>query len=312
MRLLSGNKTASTPVRLPKDVDELERLVTEVRAKLVIVDPIVAAIDTAFDAYKDQHVRSVLGRLVGLAESADCAIVLVAHLNKTPSTDAYIRIGGSVAFYNASRSVVLITADPEAPDDLRLISQRKANYSRLRPVERHRIEEVLLPGTVDPETGDPITTSRMVFLELAEDVDGADVLAPRVAGDASKEQAAIRFLVCELAGGGWGKSAELKERAAAEGHSERTLKRAKEALNIEHRSEGFPAVTYWRLPSRAKPMPLSDGPTVEPASLSQIPAGQARSWAKRLADPTDGPTEDVDPVQNELDYYRSQIARGGE
>lgn len=258
------------PVRLPRDVDELERLIHGVEAKLLIIDPVVAAIDTALDAHKDQHVRSILARFKDMAESTDCAFAQVAHLNKTPSRDAYIRIGGSVAFYNASRSVVLVTEDPDEPEALRLITQSKANYSRLRPVERHRIEEVVLPGAIDPETGDPIVTSRMVFVEVAEDVISADVLAPRAAGlETNKELSAAGFLVRVLAGGDWNESAPIKERATGEGISERTLQRAMNDLGIEHDRRGFPAVTYWRLPSRAMPIPTSRGATDGVAWLSQ-------------------------------------------
>jgi RecA-family ATPase len=95
-------------VQLPQHVEELVFQANEVQAKLIIIDPIVAAIDVALDAHKDQHVRSVLARLAQLAEDLDCAVVLVAHLNKTPSTQEHIRVGGSTAFWNACRSVVFV------------------------------------------------------------------------------------------------------------------------------------------------------------------------------------------------------------
>jgi hypothetical protein len=77
----------------------------------VIFDPIVAAIETSFDAHKGQHVRSVLAGLAALSEEEDAAIAMVGHLNTAPSTDAYVRVANAVAFWNASRSVVLITED---------------------------------------------------------------------------------------------------------------------------------------------------------------------------------------------------------
>ena len=78
-------------------------------------------------------------------------------------------MANSVAFWNASRSVVLVTEDGEG--DSRLVAQRKANYARPCPVERHRVEEVLLPDRFDPDTGERVVTVRMVFVEYAEDVD---------------------------------------------------------------------------------------------------------------------------------------------
>jgi RecA-family ATPase len=142
------------PVAFPRDVNEVEQLVRSVGAKLLIIDPIVAAIAVELDAHKDQHVRVVLARLAELAEEADCAVAIVGHLNKAPSTDAYVRVANSVAFWNAARSVVLITED-NGDEDLRLVAQRKANYARLSGVERHRIESVVLPHLVDPTDGRP-------------------------------------------------------------------------------------------------------------------------------------------------------------
>src|SRR5207253_9648558 len=109
----------------------------------------------------------------------DCAVGYVGHLNKASTLEAYLRIAGSTAFYNAARVVILVTEDNEAPDCQRIISQRKNNYGPLCPVERHVIETVQL-ADADAVTGDFITTSRMRFLELAEDIDRNDVLAAPV------------------------------------------------------------------------------------------------------------------------------------
>jgi hypothetical protein len=62
------------PVALPRNVIEVEVLVRSVGAKLLIIDPIVAAIVVELDAHKDQHVRTVLARLAKLADEVDCAV----------------------------------------------------------------------------------------------------------------------------------------------------------------------------------------------------------------------------------------------
>jgi AAA domain len=296
------------PVRLPADLGDLETLVHQASARLVVIDPIAAALETSLDAHKDQHVRMILAELAALAGESSCAITVVGHLNKAPSREAYLRIGGSTAFYNAARSVVLVTEDRDEPD-MRLISQEKANYSRRKPVERHRIEEVALPDSRDPETGDLIVTSRMVFVEVADDVDEAELLAPRETIVASAREAeATRFLVGELAGGEWCESAPIKDRAEAAGIANRTLQRAMRGLSIDIERRGFPAVTFWRL-SRATPASANlaqleephnhaDSPAfdrvtapVAPASLEQANGGAS----------TNGSRPDLDPVQDELD-----------
>ena len=42
-------------------------------ARLVVIDPVVAALEPELDAYKDQHVRTVLAQLAG-RRGGDCAI----------------------------------------------------------------------------------------------------------------------------------------------------------------------------------------------------------------------------------------------
>jgi putative DNA primase/helicase len=234
-------------VQLPRDLDNLRRLVQSVKARLVIVDPVVAAIETRLDAHKDQHVRHVLNQLTVLAQEEDAAAAIVGHLNKAPSTEAYIRVANSVAFWNASRSVVLITEDGD-DDTSRLVAQRKANWARLRPVERHRLEEVILQDTLDPETGDPIVTSRIVFVEVADDVNGGDVLTPKT----TKTETAETLLEAMLADGEWHESASVKMLMGAAGYAERTVQRAAKYLGVETERRGLAAAgtsqTWWRVP----------------------------------------------------------------
>ena len=201
----SGSLDAFT---LPRDIDNLTTLVRSSSARLVVIDPVVAAVDTKLDAYKDQHVRQVLERLWQVAKDEDCAIALVGHLNRVPSTDAYLRIANPTAFWNAARSVVLVTEDGDADNGLRLIAQRKANLARLAPVERHRIVEFVLPDTVDPETGSPIVTSRMTFVEIADDVDPTTILG---ATTPTKTESAETVLEALLADRDWHESDPLKK-----------------------------------------------------------------------------------------------------
>jgi hypothetical protein len=226
-------------------VAELHGLVQQVSAKLVVIDPIVAAVESKLDAYKDQHVRQVLAQLWRVAREEDCAVALVGHLNRVPSTDAYLRIANSSAFWNAARSVVLITQDGEEDDGSRLIAQRKANLARLAPIQRHVLEEIVLPDTIDPDTGERIVTSRMRFLEIADDVNPSDVLGTRAT--LTKEETAAALLEALLGDGEWHESGEVKEVLAAAGFNDRMAQRAAKDLDVEHRREkGFQAKTWWR------------------------------------------------------------------
>ena len=268
-------------VVLPEDLSDLEAVVRDHDVRLVVVDPVVAAIDVALDAHKDQHVRSVLGKLAKTAEDTGAAVVAIGHLNKNDSTDAYVRVANSAAFWNASRSVVLVTEDPE-DDDCRLVAQVKANWSRSVGVQRWEVESIVLPDEIDATTGKPVETSRLVFVGFAEDVRAGDVLRSDKGGD--KEKQAAQFLGDELADGEWHESADVKAKAEAQGIAARTLKRAAKNLGYEFRTEGFPMRTLWRLPIG----PGTVGPTTGPPGAGPI-VGAVSGAGARPSEPTVGP-----------------------
>jgi hypothetical protein len=237
-------------VSFPTDLGELDRHIRETQARAVLIDPVSASIDLKLDAHKDQDVRVVLGQLAQLAERERLAIPMNAHLNKAPSADPYLRINGSTAFYNAARSVLTVTRDPNEPDWQRLVAHHKSNYGQLADVERWRIE----PVTVVCD-GVPIETMVMEFVEIADDVSREDVLASRPAGDAKLDKA-IAFLREVLADGEWHDSVGLVTLAGAQKIFERTLRRAAlDELEVEHERRGFPSTTWWRLPSHANSSP---------------------------------------------------------
>jgi RecA-family ATPase len=249
-------------VVLPSDLPALERQVEDTGARMVVLDPIVAAVDISLDAHKDQHVRHVLAQLTAIAERRECAIPIVGHLNKAPTSDAYLRVANSTAFWNASRSVVLLTADPASDDDTsRLVAQRKTNWARSKPVQRWRLESVLVN-----DSGHELETSRIVFVEDADDIDPETILQTDRTGREQKTTQAAEWLRAALADGDWHERGGLAVLAAAVGISDRTLKRAAhEELQVEHERRGYPSTTWWRLSQSGQGFPRIAGPTGDPA-----------------------------------------------
>jgi AAA domain/Bifunctional DNA primase/polymerase, N-terminal/Primase C terminal 1 (PriCT-1) len=265
--LVLSDADALDSFTLPRDVENLQQLVQDVSAKLVVIDPIVAAVDAKLDSYKDQHVRQVLAQLWRVAREENCAIGLVGHLNRVPSTDAYLRIANSSAFWNAARSVVLITEEGEEDDGKRLITQRKANLARLAPVERHVLEDVVLPDTIDTDTGKRIVASRMRFIEVAEDVDPSGILGP---SKPTKIETTETLLDALLADGEWHESEGVTKLMGAAGFSKRTVQRAAKDIGVEHKYEGFPAKSWWRCPVA----PNAVAPTTEPEFGATVDSAQ--------------------------------------
>jgi RecA-family ATPase len=232
-------------VVLPDDLVELGRLARETGARLVWIDPIAAALPDRIDSHKDADVRRVLGRLQRLAEEEDLAIAMVGHLNKSPTNDAYIRVGGSVAFYNQARSVLTVTAEAGS-DDARLVAQHKMNLARRSPVLRYRVEPIVLPDVLDPDDGQPIETARLIEDGTSE-LHSRDVLGYHEHRE-TKHEAAEALLDEIVADGQEHERAGVIARLSAHGINERTALRAANALGVEMERKGYQGGSHWRLP----------------------------------------------------------------
>jgi len=102
-------------IELPRDIEQLGQRVAQKHAKFLFVDPLMAHISLRLDAHRDQHVRAVLGPLRRLGEEHGIAIVCTLHLNKRETADVLTRVGGSVGFGAAARSVLLLAKGKDAP-----------------------------------------------------------------------------------------------------------------------------------------------------------------------------------------------------
>lgn len=68
---------------LPDDVGALAEQVAATGAALIVVDPLNAHLAGAIDSWKDHGIRRALAPLARLADEQGCAVLVVAHLNKT-------------------------------------------------------------------------------------------------------------------------------------------------------------------------------------------------------------------------------------
>ena len=261
---------------LPDDVAEVEARCIELAAggrpvAMLAVDPVTAFIGGSVDTHRDAAVRRVLAPLAGLAERQQIAVVGIAHLNKDTAGKLLSRVGGSVAFGAAPRSVLAFARHPDDADGEqgieRVIVHAKSNHGRYAPSLAARIES----RTVE-------TVGEVSRLVIDGECDiGADDLGDR-GGEHHERDAAADWLADELADGQWHESREVRSAGKAAGHSERTLQRAKQRLGIEDRREGFPAVSEWRLPVAPTP-PGATGASVGGATA------QARTPEPKPTDP---------------------------
>lgn len=205
--------------------------------RMLILDPL-ASFMLGPDSHKGCEVRAALAPLAALAQETGVAVLAVHHMRKSPG-QAIHRGLGSIAFTAAARSVLGVGADPSNPTGgRRLLVPVKSNLSARAPVLAFsiRLDAKGVPA-VAWEAG------------TVEGVDADAVLGGFTDGtpgpDADAQNEAVAFLRAELADGPRPQG-EIMRAARECGHSEKTLRRAKNVLGVVASRIGFGAAGEWR------------------------------------------------------------------
>lgn len=110
-------------------IDErLEEAILTTGARLLILDPIQAYLGNGMDMNRANEAREMTKRLGALAEKTKCAIVLIGHMNKNAGNKAAYRGIGSIDFFAAARSVLLV-GRVEGEENIRAVVQIKNNLA---------------------------------------------------------------------------------------------------------------------------------------------------------------------------------------
>ena len=219
------------PLTIPLDIPRIEQAVIQVGARLVVVDPITLFLGR--NVLNDQAVRQAMTPLRAMAERSNVAVVLVRHLTKAGNRNVLYRGSGSIGIGAAIRSALLVAKAPQ-DSDLRVVCQIKNNLGPLSP-------SFLF---------EPVGDERGLRLEYrGESGLVADNLSGPGGRPADKLELA-KVLLLRLLAGGPARQADLEREAAVAGISYRTLERAKQALGIASRREGFGpgSMIYWEIP----------------------------------------------------------------
>ncbi len=211
----------------------------------MIVDPIVNAV--AGDSHKNSETRRSLQPVVDLAEQLGASVLGISHYTKgTQGRDPIERVTGSIAFGAVPRIIMGAAKVLREDGGLeRILVRAKSNIGPDGGGYAYTLDQVELeayPGLFasSVQWGPPLDGSAQKLLSNAE-----------AAGDAAASTAlseAENFLLVELAGG-CVPSKELGARARDAGISDRTLKRAKQALSIKATRDGDTGTWYCTLPS---------------------------------------------------------------
>lgn len=218
------------PPSIPEDVDHLERLVLGEGVALVVIDPLMAYLQSKVDSYRDQDVRRVLHRLTTMAEATGAAVVILRHLSKTGGANPLYRGGGSIGIVGAARCGLLVAPDPE-DDTRRILAVSKSNLAAIPEALAYRLATDEDRGTARVRW-EGTTSHRAAELLRTRDADEDD-------GVAGGRQGAEAFLVDLLAGGPVAAKEALAEAKQAD-IAARTLDRARKRLGVISRKVGQP------------------------------------------------------------------------
>lgn len=218
-------------VNIPKDLTRIERTVVAVKAKLIIIDPLMCFVDA--NANKEQAVRGALTPLRNFADSNDLAVVVVRHLNKSGGRNALYRGGGSIGITATVRSEFLVAPSPD-DEHLRVLAHVKSNLAPKAP------SLVFEPVGVDG--------GFRIEWRGESDYTAADLLTkPKDTRPAL--DTAVAILLKALADGPV-EAIEVQQRATSAGISLRTFERAKKELGVMtyRKGNGRHRPWFWQLP----------------------------------------------------------------
>lgn len=217
------------PLVLPDDLEVIAAAIERIGAVLVVIDPLMAYLNSSVDSHRDQDVRRVLAILAALAASTGAAILLVRHLNKSAVGNPLYRGGGSIGIVGAARSGLVVGRDPE--DDTRcILAMSKSNLAKRAPSLAYRVEGVNLVGIGE--------VPRITWLGPVE-CDAAELLATPRADRGAPRRDAARWLENTLAAGPV-PAVDLQRRAKAHGLAWRTVRRAAGEVGVAKRKRGAP------------------------------------------------------------------------
>ncbi|WP_405906342.1 AAA family ATPase [Streptomyces sp. NBC_00828] len=228
---------------LPADLAGLKAICLEEDVALIILDPLMSAVDSKIDTHKDREIRKALDPLVRLAGAVDASVLGLIHHNKSSTTDPLTAVMGGKAFAAVARTVLTASADPD--DDGRyLLSQSKNNLGRKAPSLIYTIH-----GCAVAETEDGTVWASKIKWGGEDDRTAADVMEAAAArsGDGSAAGEAAEWMAdflstCELP------RADVIKAGRAESFSESALKRAAKRLKVVSTAQGFPRTAMWALP----------------------------------------------------------------
>jgi hypothetical protein len=252
---------------LPRDIDILEAAIQRIEARLVVIDPLMAYLDSSVNSWRDHDVRAALAPLSALAARMGTAVLILRHLNKASGGNALYRGGGSIGIIGAARSGLLVAKAPDNPEHERILAGTKSNLGAPLPSLRYQLVAPLKDVEGLDEDGIEHLRHVPVVEWLGECALSATALLAASAGaeeevNPGKLKEAVGWL-SEVLADGPQLANELERASRAAGIAERTLRRAAVELKVGKQKVGGGTGAYsqWSLsPKMPEATAGPDGP----------------------------------------------------
>lgn len=233
-------------------VQEIENAIITTGAKLIILDPIQGYLGDGVDMHRANDIRTVMKNIAAVAERTGCAVVLVGHLNKTSGQNSAYRGLGSIDFYAAARSVLIVGQLKDQPN-VRVIVHEKSSLSP---------NGESLAFSLGTEAG-------FHWLDGYEGISSDEILSGVIKSE-SKTSQAVELIAEMLAAGKEVHSEEILRAAEAMGISRRTVNAAKKSFpNMRTRKVG--AKWMWSLEGKTPADALSEDESEEAEEAFESP-----------------------------------------
>jgi RecA-family ATPase len=226
---------------LPSQWKQLDEAVAARDARLLVIDPITEFLDAGISLNSDVAARRALRPLKRLATRHQCAVLVLRHLNKSGRGPSIYRGGGSIGLLGACRSDWVVGRDPTQPD-ISVLAQVKNNLGPRQPSLAYRFE------------GGDGAPPNLVWLGTSS-LQADQLVGPAGGGVKEKAGERARRVLKEMLEHGPRVSREIWKRMAEEDLPIITVRRAKDALEVQVKRvyENRRPVSYWLLKGQSLP-----------------------------------------------------------
>jgi RecA-family ATPase len=204
--------------------------ITECKAKLIIFDPFQRFLPPKTKMNEMETVSPVVRALIRVAEKTQATVLLLGHLNKSKQDTLAYKFMGSVDWFAAARSAMMVMKDPENTRSGRFLYQVK--------------------NSLAPEAGGvsfSLQETDRPFMWGQQTSVSAEEMFSTVNSKKTRADEATTFLLAELRDGEQ-ESDLILAKGKDCGLSRNALFEAKKELGVLARKIGFQGKWYWILP----------------------------------------------------------------